>query len=238
MKVKTVHGTVTTGPTPNKSYNPSIFIPESIWLRLQNKNITTKSLILLGWKIQKSRDIKPIETVLSYYENENTRRLIDILSALGPIEEKKKIHLKFMSREFEIASKIYEQHIKLNTTISNYLLYLLILGMYLRSRVILNYSTSDIDRREAREDEDVLKRIIEKILLKRLERDSILISKSIITRNLIEINRRIFIKHVKKIERLESPEDLARYLLENVIFNIRPSKNAKYYVKICVGAIK
>ncbi|NPA71052.1 MAG: hypothetical protein GXO26_09620, partial [Crenarchaeota archaeon] len=232
MNVKTVHRTVTVGPSPNKSYNPSIFIPESIWKRLQNKNITIKSLVLLGWKTQRSRDTKPIDTILSYYENEN-RRLIDILSTIGPVEDKKKIHLKFMSREFEIASRIYEQHIKLHTTMSNYLLYLLILGMYLRSRVILNYSTSEIDRREAQEDESTLKRIIEKILLKRLEKDNIFISKSIITRNLIEISRRSFIKHVKKIERLDNPEDLARYLLENVIFNVRPSKSARYYVKIC-----
>ncbi|NPB00880.1 MAG: hypothetical protein GXO10_05850 [Crenarchaeota archaeon] len=237
MKVKTVHKTAIVGPAPNRSYNPSIFIPGSIWLRLQNRDITVKSLVILGWKIQRSRDVKMLESILSY-DDEDARRIIDILSVLSPVEEKKKIHLKFMSRESDIAIRIYEQHLRLRTTISNYLLYLLILGMYLNSRVILNYSTSDKVRTEAEKDEQVLKKIMERILVKRLEKESINISKSVIIKKLMEISKRNFIRHAKRIERLHSPEDFARYLLEHIIFNMRPSINAKYYVKIFTGAIK
>ncbi|NPA22717.1 MAG: hypothetical protein GXO23_00265 [Crenarchaeota archaeon] len=238
MKVKTIHRITTIGPTPNKSYNPSIFIPRSLWERVENRNnVTVKGLVLLGWRVQKSRDVRLLNRFLSYEDRENIRRLIDIISILGP-EEKKKVHLKFLSKESYIALRIYEQHLRLYTTISNYLLYLLIIGLYLNSRVVLNYSTSNIERREALRDEEALRKVVEKAILKKLEKEDTMKIKSTIAKELLELGRRTFAKHIKKIEEIRSRDQLSRYILDNLIFSIRPGQNAKYYVKICLGDVK
>ncbi len=236
MKVKTIHKITTIGPVPNKSYNPSIFIPKSLWTRVQSRNsLTIKGLVMLGWRAQKLKDVKLLDKLLSYEEG-NIRRLIDILSIVRT--ERRKIHLKFMSRESNIATRIYEQHLKLCTTVSNYLLYLLIVGFYLNARVVLNYSTSDRERSEAIKDESILKEIVEKIISKRIEKDSIHSIRSSIIDELAYLSRRAYIRHVKKIRRIENPAQLTRYIIDNILFNIRPGQRVRYYVKICIGDIK
>jgi len=118
-----------------KTYNPSMFMPKDLWKAIYDSTrLTIKGVIRTGWRFRNRKETLPLKEV---FFNFNDGRLYDILN-LADVREKKRTHVKFVGRECELASQIYEEHLRWNTTISNYLLYLFIQGIYILDRFIDN----------------------------------------------------------------------------------------------------
>ncbi len=218
-----------------RTYNPTTYIPLNIWERMYKRGeLTIKSLIILGWRVKSLRECRLFGLAFSDLHDQD--RLLDIVSVLG--NYKKRVHIKFTSRESSIVSKIYEQHIRYRTTISNYLLYLFLTGFYANSRVVTHYSNS-IDRiKLAYEDENMLKEMMKTVLKNVLKNyEDIVIFKNRIITELSRTRRRSTIRHIKRINNENDKERLISYILDSVIFNIKPGALLKTYVKNCIGYV-
>ncbi len=105
-----------------------MIMPENLWRAIyESTTLTIKGIISTGWRFKDRKEAAVLKEL--FFDHDNNK-LHDIL-CLANVKNKKRTHVKFVGRESDIASRIYEEHLRLNTTISNYLLYLLIQGLYL-----------------------------------------------------------------------------------------------------------
>ncbi len=233
MDVRYVYGISTDSVVPSKTYNPTTYLPITLWERVYRRNeLTIKSLIILGWRARQLKECRILSTAL--LDPIDQDRIIDLISTIR--QEKKRVHIKFMSKDYNIALKIYEQHIKHRTTISNYLLYLFLIGLYANSITVIHYSDSTTRRKIAKEDEEILKNITENILRNTLKSKKHVINfKNRIITELLKSKRRTYIKYIKKIDGEYNVDKIIHSIVNNIIFNMRPGTLLRNYVKNCIG---
>ncbi len=208
---------------PPRSYNPSVIMPESLWRKIYNNSLLTlKGLIVLGWR---TRSLKEFALFNSIFVRDN--KLVDINSLLR-WEQKKRVHVKFVGRESDEVSRIYEEHLRLGTTISNFMLSLALRGMYTYVETVAYYGgyTPDVTK-VALEDAYFLKDFLRRFLEERVRREGVeSLAKSVLDKaNLL--NSRIRTK-LMKID-YGNIENFVNGIVD-AIFSVRPRIVCKMYL--------
>ncbi len=200
-----------------RTYNPSMFMPKDLWKAIYDStHFTIKGIIRTGWRFKDRREVLPLKEVFFNFEH---KRLYDILN-LADIKERKRTHVKFVGRECDLASRIYEEHLRWNTTISNYLLYLLVQGIYMISSTISNSEhkgaeTEDI-RRELIPCVRSVKYLIQAAIMRRLTIEGKQFCRRLVG-SLIEVNPEVH--KLTKIQGNRSDREIAE-IITDALFRI------------------
>ncbi|GEM_PF-4496544 len=212
---------------PPRPYNPSVIMPEELWKNIYENNLVTlKGLIVVGWRTGTLKELAILNSV--FYRGTT---MIDIMSALGSVR-RKRVHVKFVGRESSEVSKIYAEHLRLNTTMSNYLLSLSIKGLYSYVNTVLHYrdySANVIER--ARQDRQYLEELLKSLVRYRMKVDGVDNFMNNILYASRRLNRRIQAKIGRLLYKLNTMdlEDVVNSVV-NIMFNIRPKLLCKMYL--------